>query len=396
MSETLVRMPKLADTLVEGTLGAWLKQVGETVGQGEPLASIETDKVTTEMSSPAAGRLLEVLVLEGQTVPVETVIARLGSAETASNIPAAVPPGAQAERQLGPPKPTPVAARLLTEHGLAAEQVTSRPGRLTKHEVLKYLEDKPGAKPPLPLGEGGDEGYLRADNHPSPALRAVESTPRGRGGFLTPLTPMRRAIADHMLRARQTIPHGQTVMDADLTRVVAWRDLQKAAFQHAEDANLSFTVLFVYALARKLASEDGGPVGLGVAVALDAGLIVPVLRKAHSLTLGATARGLADLVSRARTRTLTPDETLGAKMTVTNVGSFGNLTASPIVPLGQVGILGPGLVERRPMPTADSGIRIGWRCRLSLMFDRRALDDLGADRLLRGIVDELHRIPDTN
>jgi 2-oxoglutarate dehydrogenase E2 component (dihydrolipoamide succinyltransferase) len=204
---------------------------------------------------------------------------------------------------------------------------------------------------------------------------------------------MRRAIADHLVKARQTIPHGQTVMDVDLTNLVAWREQRKGAFQATEGANLTFTVLFVYAVARKLASTNDGPVDLGVAVALDAGLIVPVLRAADALSLGATARGIADLAARARSNKLTPDETHGARMTVTNVGSFGNLMASPIVPLGQTGILGPGLVERRPLAGADGGIRLGWRCLLSLMFDRRVLDDLAADRFLRGVIAELGRIP---
>jgi len=204
---------------------------------------------------------------------------------------------------------------------------------------------------------------------------------------------MRRAIAEHMSRAFQTIPHGQTVMAADLTRLVSWRAQNKQAFQHSEGANLTFTVFFVYALARTLAQRTGGPVDVGVAVALDGGLIVPVLRAADTLTLGATARGITDLASRARANKLSPDETQGARMTVTNVGSFGNLTASPIVPLSQSGILAPGLVEQRPLPGPDSGVRLGWRCLLSLMFDRRALDDFAADRLLRSVVDELERIP---
>ncbi|HLZ26312.1 MAG TPA: dihydrolipoamide acetyltransferase family protein [Chloroflexota bacterium] len=415
MSETLVRMPKLADTLVEGTLGQWLKQVGDTVGQGEPLASIETDKVTTEMPSPAAGTLLELLVPEGQTVPVETVIARIGSAvesvaltrapEGPGSRPAPTTPTPAAEPQqvaplpypgAGPrpasPRPTPVAARLLAEHGLTPEQVPSRSGRLTKDEVLSYLERRPGAgapgREPRPLdsreGAPTREGQLRA-----PVLPVA---PRGPAGDLIPLTPMRRAIADHMSQARQTIPHGQTVRDADLSRLVVWRDVHKAAFEQAENANLSFTVCFVAALARALAPDTDGPVHIGVAVALEAGLIVPVLRGAEALGLGATARGIADLAVRARARTLTAADTLGAQMTVTNVGSFANLSASPIVPLGQVAILGPGLVERRPMPAPDGGIRPGWRCRLTLMFDRRALDDLAADGLLRRITDHLLRL----
>src|SRR5579859_2163115 len=309
-------MPKLADTLVEGTVGQWLKQVGELVSQGEALASIETDKITTELPSPVAGTLLELLVPQGTTVAVETAIARIGEA---------VPAGATAPGQPGPvaqqPKPTPVAARLLAEHGLTPDQVTSRPGRLTKEEVISYIEVR----------------RSRRDDS------------------LIPLTPMRRAIAELMVHARQTIPHGQTVMDADLTALVAWRDLTKAAFQEVERANLSFTVCFVYALARALAADATG-VDLGVAVALDAGLIVPVLRSADALSLGDTARGIADLAARARARTLTADDTVGARMTVTNVGSFGNLSAAPIVPVGQIAILGPGLVERRPVPSAGGGI----------------------------------------
>ena len=153
-------------------------------------------------------------------------------------------------------------------------------------------------------------------------------------------------------------------------------------------------MFFVNALARALASRTGETVDLGVAVALDAGLIVPVLRAAETLSLGATARGIADLAARARANQLRLDELQGARMTVTNVGSFGNVTASPIVPIGQLGILGPGLVERRSLPTADGGIRAGWRCLLALVFDRREFDDLSADRFLRAVRDELLSIPD--
>jgi 2-oxoisovalerate dehydrogenase E2 component (dihydrolipoyl transacylase) len=355
MDDTVVRMPKLADTLVEGTLGQWLKQIGQTIGQGEPLASIETDKVTTELTSPTAGTLLEQLVAEGQTVPIETPIARIGAVGTVA---APSPPPA--------PKPTPVAARLLKEHGLTADQIHAQSGRLTKEDVLTFVQrGKPREIAPMTHGE------------------------------LTPLSPMRRAIADHMVNARQSIPHGQTVMAADLTQLVAWRDAHKAAFQEREGANLTFTVFFVYALAQQL-SPGHGPVDLGVAVALEHGLIVPVLHGADSLSLADTARGIADLADRARNNKLAPDETQGARMTVTNVGSFGNLTASPIIPLGQVGILGPGLVERRPLPAPDHGIRIGWRCLISLMFDRRAFTDLAADKLLRGVITELVAIPEAN
>jgi 2-oxoglutarate dehydrogenase E2 component (dihydrolipoamide succinyltransferase) len=386
MSETLVRMPKLADTLVEGTLAQWLKRVGDVVRQGEPLASIETDKVTTELTSPAAGTLLEVLVGDGQTVPIETPLARIAQAEGPSRqaegashaaegpsrlVEAPSPPGGAAPPPRGEPsaaarKPTPVAARLLAEHGLKPADIAIGSGRLTKSDVLAFIaraeRPAPGAAPP-------------------PA------------GGLVPLTSMRRAIAEHMLKAHRTIPHGQSVMEVDLTQVVAWREAAKAAFRERHGASLTFTVLFVHALARRLAAYLGGPADVGVAVALEAGLIVPVLRGADSLGLGETARGVADLAGRARGNALAPDEVQGARMTLTNVGSFGNLTASPLVPLGQLGILGPGLVERRPLPAPGGGIRVGWRCLLSLMFDRRAFDDYAADRFLRGIVDELVALP---
>ena len=326
MTDTIVRMPKLADTLVEGTLAHWLKEVGQSLAQGEPLASIETDKVTTELTSPADGTLVEVLVAPGTTVPVETPIARIGSSTT-----------------LTPPKKvTPVAARLLAEHGLRADQIPAQSVRLKRDDVLAYVQRQPTSPP---------------------------------------LTSMRRAIAEHMTRAVETIPHGQTVMAADLTQLVAWRE--------AQNPRPTFTVLFVYALAREMAP----PANIGVAVALENGLIVPVVRKAQELSVPETANAIADLANRARSNKLMPDETQGAQMTVTNVGSFGNVTAAPIIPLGQQGILAPGLVERRPMPTPGGGIRAGWQSLLSFVYDRRAYDELAADRFLRRVVESLVALP---
>lgn len=391
MGETLVRMPKLADTLVEGTLGQWLKQVGDEVRQGEPLASIETDKVTTEMTSPEAGTIVELLVAEGETVPVETPIARIGvsapptpsglvaatptgsssdTSSAAADSPATAPPplvGTSSVTGASPaPKTTPMAARLLAELGIQAAQINSRASRITKADVLQHLQTS-----------------------------AAVSTPQvtARDAQLVPLSSMRRAIAEHMTRAYTSIPMGQTVIAADVTRLVAWREQHKLDFQQAHQAQLTFTVLFVYALARTLANNAKEPVNVGIAVAIDQGLIVPVLKSADQLGLNQTAQQMADLANRARANKLTPGETQGALMTLTNVGSFGNLSASPIVPLGQIGILAPGLVEQRPLPGPDHGVRLGWRCLLSLMFDRRVFDDLAADHLLSRVVDELDQIP---
>ena len=298
-ADVVVRMPKLADTLVEGSVAQWLKRAGDAIRQGEALASIETDKVTTELTSPSDGTLLELLVPEGQTVPIDTPIARIAST-------AAATPASESPREAPPParprKTTPVAARVLAAHGLAPEAVPTASARLTKEDVLAFVA--------------------------SEAQR--------------PLTPMRRAIAEHMTRSRQTILHGQTVIDADLTQLVAWREAHK----DADSANLTFTVLFAYALARQLATflDDGASVDLGIAVAVPHGLLVPVLRNANQRTLQDTATAITDLAARARANQLKPEETQGARMTLTNVGSFGNLFASPIIPFGQLGIL-PGLAH---------------------------------------------------
>ncbi|MBV9544165.1 MAG: 2-oxo acid dehydrogenase subunit E2, partial [Chloroflexi bacterium] len=337
----VVRMPKLADTLVEGTLGHWLKRVGEPVTQGEALASIETDKVTTELTAPAAGTVLDLLVAEGQVVPIETPIARIariGSPATVDAPPAVDAPAASPS-QTQPPRPTPVASRLLEEHGLRLEDVNASARRLTKHDVLRHLETRNAGRP---------------------------------------LSSMRRAIADHMVKARQTIPHGQTFMAADVTELWRWREATRAAFEATHGVRLTLTVCFLHALARAFAETEHVSVDLGVAVAVPNGLVVPVIRAVDTLPLGETARALHEAAERARSGTLTAADMQGARMTLTNVGSFGNLVASPIVPVGQIGILGPGLVERRPLPAPD-GIRLGYHCLVTLMFDRREMDDFAAD-----------------
>jgi 2-oxoglutarate dehydrogenase E2 component (dihydrolipoamide succinyltransferase) len=170
-------------------------------------------------------------------------------------------------------------------------------------------------------------------------------------------------------------------MSADLTDVVRWRE--------AQNPRPTFTVLFVHALARVMEP----PAHVGVAVALETGLIVAVVRNAHELSVADTGDAIADLAGRARSNKLKPDETQGAHMTVTNVGSFGNITAAPIIPMGQHGILAPGIVERRPMATPDGSIRAGWRSLLSFVYDRRAFDEFAGDRFLRRVIESLVALP---
>jgi 2-oxoglutarate dehydrogenase E2 component (dihydrolipoamide succinyltransferase) len=333
--ELAVLMPKLSDTLVEGTVARWLKAAGDRVAKGDPIADIETDKVASELVAPADGILAALVAPEGEPVPVESVIAWIRVAETAA------------------PRESAEPASLLPEQ-------------------RESLAPEPPAAEPAP--------ELRGHALPSPAA-------------------MRRSIAAHMVKAWSTIPHGQTVMDADMTSVAAFYDEEKAASATREGVKLTYTALFVAALARAVARSgpelgitvpDRG-VDIGVAVAAPAGLLVPVVRGAARLSLVEIARSIADLAARARQGKLALTEMEGALLTVTNVGTFGNLTAFPIIPLHQIAILGPGLVEPRPLASADGGVRLGVRCLLALVFDRRALSDLAADRLLREVIDELGR-----
>lgn len=333
--ELAVLMPKLSDTLVEGTVARWLRAAGDRVAKGDPIADIETDKVASELVAPADGILVKLVAPEGEPVPVESVIAWIRVAEAA------------APRESAEPAP---------------EREESRA--------------------------------------PEPA--AAELAPEPRGQALPSPAAMRRSIAAHMVKARSTIPHGQTVMDADMTSIASAHEYKKAAFAAREGAKLTYTALFVAALARAVA-RSGPELGLtvpdrgvdiGVAVAAPAGLLVPVVRGASRLSLGEIARSIADLALRARLGKLALAEMEGALLTVTNVGTFGNLTAFPIIPLNQSAILAPGLVEPRPLASADGGVRLGVRCLLALVFDRRALSDIAADRLLRDVIAELGRVAD--
>ena len=280
-----VELPKLADTLVEGTVSRWLKRKGERVAKGEPLVEIETDKVNTELEAPADGVLTEILVPEGETVEVGRVIARIG-------------------------------------------------------------EDGAESSGPTPSSE------TAAPTLPSP--------PSGEETRTLGLSPMRRRIAERMQEARATIPQGSCVREADLTRI--------------DRQGHSWTAFFVKALA-----EGAGIGNIGVAVDVEGGLVVPVVKGADGLSVADIAARLDDLVSRARANRLKPDDVTEGGFTITNVGMTGTLMAFPLLNPGQPGILAPG------------AIRDG-HCYLTLCYDRRAMDDYAADRLLARVTEELEKL----
>lgn len=404
-----VLMPQMGESVVEGTVSRWLKAPGDTVTKLEPLLDIATDKIDTEVPAPAGGTLLRVLVPEGQTVNAGTVLAYIGAADEALPDADAPPPvETQARATATPQEPplgaqpalpqaeqprtgrnfvSPVVARMVAEHDLdlAAIDGTGLGGRVTKKDVQAYIDRRTHAQTTLPVPAAG-----------------IPSDP-GDDEILHPLTTMRRAIARHMVQSKQTSPHVTTIMEADMTAVVRHREAAKADFA-AKGLSLTYTAYFVAAVATALKAvprmnsrfTDAGIVEskrihVGLAVAMDNGLVVPVIRDADERNLQGLARAIAEVTRRARSGALQPDELAGATFTLTNHGTGGSLLATPIIAQPQAGILGIGAIVKRPvvrsaspslLPSADDAIVIRPMCYLSLSFDHRVLDGVPADEFL--------------
>lgn len=436
---TDLKMPQLGESVTEGTIGRWLKQPGDPVQKYEPLLQVITDKVDTEVPAPESGTLLEILVPEGETVRVGTVIARLGAAGAmgaggqgdAETMPVAAAPASAASVE--PARNTylsPVVGRLLAEHRIDPAQIagTGQGGRITKQDVLRFVDSRAAAPPPAPApqpngapgagagaagapgvgaGAAGAPGAGAGAQHaaPLPPPAAPALAPGDGSGLrdlpedaeLVPLTPMRRMIAEHMSRSVRTSPHVTAVIEVDLSRVVAHRAASAEAFAR-QGVRLTFTPYFVQAAVAGLLrapilngsfSEQGIVLNrrhhIGVAVALDEGLLVPVIRDADERNLLGLARAVNDLAERARARRLRPDETQGGTFTITNHGTTGSLFATPIINQPQAGILGVGAIVKRPVVVTHDGvdaIAIKPMCYLSLTFDHRIADGATGDAFL--------------
>ena len=400
-------MPQLGESVVEGTVTKWLKQVDEPVREFEPLVEINTDKVDTEVPSPANGTILARFVDEGQTVRAGTVLALIG--EPGEPLP---------QREDGEAAParkredlgfiSPVVAKMAAEHGLDLSQVlgTGQAGRITKKDVLAFLERRPTAAPPAPWEEPGLGELFQ------PREEVGAAKPAAAPGTILPLDVVRRSIADHMLRSRHTSAHVTTVMEADLSRVIAHRQAHKEKFQR-EGVSLTFTAYFAAAAVTALKQvplvnaswSDQGivlhrQVNVGVAVSLgDKGLIVPVIRDADQLSLQALAGTLNDLAERARSRKLRPEEVQGGTFTITNHGTSGSLLATPIINQPQSAILGVGVMQKRVVvlegkgPAGDPADSIAIRpmVYLTLTFDHRILDGAIGDQFLGLVVQRLQQ-----
>jgi 2-oxoisovalerate dehydrogenase E2 component (dihydrolipoyl transacylase) len=448
-------MPQLGESIHEGTVGKWLKKVGEPVKKYEPLLEVITDKVDSEITATDSGVLLEIRVPEGETVKVGTVLAVLG--QPGEKVPSgdgqqAVVPTAPAEEAGRPHREriSPVVARIAAEHEVDLSQVsgTGAGGRITKEDVLHFVEERdrqaaaalpvetprPVAAPP-PVEEGKvrfiSPAVARLAAEHQVDLSQVQGT--GAGGRVTkqdvlayveqreeapkappvpsapaapmpavapgdqevPLSPKRKAIAEHMVRSKQLAPHVTTVMEADLSQVEAIRAAQGAEFQRREGFSLTYMPFIVQAVVAALRAHPRvnsvfagdrivlkGRVNIGIAVAVEDGLIVPVVRDADEKSFLKLAREIRDVAVRAREKRLVPDDVQGSTFTITNHGGSGSLFATPIINQPNVAILGVGTVQKRAVVTPDDAIAIRPMCYLSLTFDHRVLDGVAADEFL--------------
>jgi len=401
---TDVTMPQMGESIVEGTLTKWLKKPGERVERDEPLFEISTDKVDTEIPSPAAGVVSEILVEEGKTVGINTVVARIEESGAAAVAPgpegtppvepgpedAPLPPGpvgtppppAPAPPPAEPSAPlSPLVRKLAREHNIDLSQVTGTGagGRITKQDVESHLA--PAAPPAPPAAPA-----MPPAPPPPPA-----GAPQTR---IEPLSPMRIKIAEHMVFSKRTSAHVTTVHRVDMTKVAKMRERYKAEFQAAYGFSLTYMPFLTRAAAAALrhfpllnASLDGSniiyhnEINIGIAVALENGLIVPVVRRADEKNVAGLQRSIVDLATRARTRQLKPDEVQGGTFSITNFGSNGSLVGTPIINQPQVAIMGVGTVEKTPV-VIDDAIAIRSICLLSLSFDHRLIDGALADQFM--------------
>lgn len=418
-----VKMPQLGESVTEGTVGRWLKQPGDAVKKYEPLLEVVTDKVDTEVPAPETGTLTEILVAEGDTVSVGTVLATLATeaAEPAAAAEATVavePPASPAPAEPVAAEPversaarnsylSPVVSRLMAEHGIDPNEITGsgREGRVTKQDVLRFIEERkvavePEAAPPVrePVASPPASTPPPAAV-PPPAPSAANGTARDipEDAELLPLSPMRRMIAEHMARSVRTAPHVTAVIEVDLSRIVAHRAANRAAFAQ-QGQRLTYTPYFLQAICAGLQaapvlngsfSEQGIIVHqrmhIGMAVALDEGLIVPVIRDADEKNLLGLTRSVNDLAERARSRRLKPEETQGGTFTLTNHGVSGSLFATPIINQPQAAILGVGAIVKRPVVISENSvdaIAIKPMCYCSLTFDHRIADGAVGDAFL--------------
>lgn len=412
---TQVLMPQMGESIAEGTIVTWLKKPGEKVGKDEPLFEISTDKVDAEIPSPAAGYLTKVLFGPGETVEVNKVVAFIsdspGGEEPADKPPAPQPDGSPALSPQSPPtagktvqaveelrrtRSSPLVRKMAQEHNvdISAIQGTGLSGRVTKQDFLKHLEQPPAAAPVRPPAKAA-----------TPAKYAYTPQP---GDTAEPFSAMRAQIAEHMVISRETSVHVTTVFEVDMTRVHKLRAAHKAKYAE-RGINLTYMPFIMQAVTRGLREfpvlnssivdqtvYHKRDVNLGMAVALDWGLLVPVVKRADELSIAGLARTVNDLAERARGKKLSPDEVSGGTFTITNPGVFGSLFGTPMINQPQVAILGVGTIAKRAVVTDDDAIAVRHMMYLALSFDHRVIDGATADRFMGLVKKTLQEFPEAS
>ncbi len=437
---TDVIMPQMGESIAEGTITKWIKNVGDTVQRDEPLFEISTDKVDAEIPAPAAGVLREIKVQAGATVPINTVVAIIGAAGEAAAAPPAAARPAEAPRPAAPPPPpppptprpappaaavrpapapppaptappspapappraemsveelrqtrsSPVVRKIAAEHGvdIAGVPGTGISGRVTKQDILGHIEAR--GEPSLPAPPAV-EAPPAADAPPVPFVPAYQSGERVQ---LVPMSPIRKKTAEHMTLSQRISAHVSTVWEIDMTRVDQLRIERRHDYEDRSGIKLTFmpfilkaTIDALKALPVLNSSVEGESIvykkdiNLGMAVALEWGLIVPVIRNADEKNVLGLAKAVNDLAERARAKKLKIEEVQGGTFTITNPGVFGSLFGTPIINQPQVAILGIGTIEKRPV-VRDDAIAIRSMSYFCLTFDHRIVDGADADRFM--------------
>jgi len=406
---TEVLMPQMGESITEGTITKWLKKVGDSVQRDEPIFEISTDKVDAEIPSPAAGTLTEIKVPEGSTVTINTVVAVIGGgAGKAAAAPAKAAPAAPAPAAAAPAAPaapaasasagdrgrtSPLVRKIAQENNVDLSQVSGSgsAGRITKEDILGHLEG--GAKPAAPAAAAA-----AAPSAPKPAAPAAAALPP-MPGEVVPMTKMRSIIAQRMVESKRTSPHVHTVFKVDMTRIVKLREKEKSKYEQRNGVKLTYmpfiTRAAVYAL-RKHPIVNGAVEGdairynkninIGIAVALDWGLIVPVIKQSEERNFLGIARAIVDVAERARGKKLAPDEISGGTFTLTNSGIFGEQFGTPIINQPQAAILGIGGLNKEAEVITDKdgndSIAIRSIQRFTLGFDHRIVDGADAGKFM--------------
>jgi pyruvate dehydrogenase E2 component (dihydrolipoamide acetyltransferase) len=415
---TDIVMPQMGESIFEGTITKWLKKPGDKVQRDEPLFEISTDKVDAEIPAPASGILQDIKVVEGNTVQVNTVVGTIASDGEVATPPAAAPKASAsapaAKTPAAPPPPaapvepqasaesaqqeddharsSPLVRKIAREHNVNLSQVSGSGmgGRITKQDIMAFLEKPETAAPARPSAP--------APSTPATSPRAAAPA-AAIPGDLVPMTQMRKIIAQRMIESRRTSAHVHCMFEVDITRIVQLRNKTKTAFEQRHGARLTFMPFFVRAVIialqqfpivnASIESENiryHRHVNVGIAVALDWGLIVPVLKNADELNFLGLQRGISDLGERARSKKLKPDEVEGSTFTVTNPGQFGAVFGLPIINQPNSAILGVGGITKVPLVVTDrdgnDSIAIRSVVHLTLGYDHRLIDGAVADQFM--------------